>query len=204
MNALPLTQRLEQIVKTRFIHLSQRLIRYLCVAMPPLNLTIRPTTIADVDQILSFIHQKAAFDGFTGTIAATVTTLKQTLFGDRPCAEVVFAEVDRQVVGFILFSQGYSSFLAQPTLWIDDLFVQSHWRRQGIGAALIKHVVHIAHQRQCGRIEWTVATQNPDGIAFYKQQGAQIQEAVRLCRMSAPTIAQLASCAINHSNGHAD
>lgn len=156
------------------------------------SLSIRAATIADLEQILALINQKAAFDGVHDPIAATVVTLQHALFGDRPCAEVALAEVDAIAVGFVLFFQTYSSFLAQPAIWIDDLFVRSNWRRQGIGTALLQHVAQIAQTRNCGRMEWTVATHNPLAIQFYKQQGAQIREEVRLCRVTASTIAGLA------------
>lgn len=159
--------------------------------MQPLKLDVRAATIADLDQILAFIDQKAAFDGFCDSVPATPTALQQTLFCDPPCAEVAFAEINRRAVGFVLFSQMYSSFLAQPTIWIDDLFVQADWRRQGVGTALLKYIAQLAKTRACGRIEWTVATSNGMGIAFYQQQGAQIREQVRLCRMTAETIERL-------------
>ncbi len=157
-----------------------------------LPLQVRAATIADLDQIVAFIQQKADFDGFRDPLVATATTLQQTLFGEFPCAEVGFAAVEQQAVGFVLFSSMYSSFLAQPTLWIDDLFVSATWRRQGIGAALVQYVATLAKARHCGRIEWTVATQNQAAIAFYQQQGAQIREGVRLCRLDADGLDRLA------------
>jgi len=159
--------------------------------MPLSSLRVRAATIADLDQILMFIQQKAAFDGFREPIKVTPTALSQTLFNDPPLAEVAFAEIDANPVGFVLFTQTYSSFLAQPTLWIDDLFVQAQWRRQGSGTALLKYVAGVAQSRGCGRIEWTVATRNQAGILFYKQLGAQIREEVRLCRMTTQTIDRL-------------
>lgn len=155
------------------------------------SLRIRAATIADLEPILAFIQQKAAFDGFHDPLVATTETLKHTLFDKVPCAEVVFAEVNSSPVGFVLFSPMYSSFLAQPTIWIDDLFVQANWRRQGIGAALVQHISQIAKVRNCGRIEWTVATGNDSAIQFYQQQGAQMREEVRLCRMDTHAINRL-------------
>lgn len=156
-----------------------------------LSLQIRTAAIADLDQILAFIQQKAAFDGYQNDLIATAELLRNTLFGEVPCAEVAFAEINGTAIGFVLFAQMYSSFLAQPTLWIDDLFVQAPWRRQGVGTALVRYVAQIAQRRNCGRIEWTVATANDSGIEFYQQQGAQIREEVRLCRMDTHAIDQL-------------
>ncbi|MDX2242587.1 MAG: GNAT family N-acetyltransferase [Leptolyngbyaceae cyanobacterium bins.302] len=155
------------------------------------SIQIRTATIADLEQILAFIQQKADFDGFRDPVIATVDSLSQTLFGEMPGAEVAFAEIDQNAVGFVLFSQMYSSFLAQPTIWIDDLFVQAEWRRQGIGTALLQYIAQIAKRRNCGRIEWTVATRNDSGVQFYQQQGAQIRETVRLCRMNTSAIDEL-------------
>ena len=156
-----------------------------------LSIQVRAATIADLDQILAFIQQKAVFDGYRDALSATAETLQQTLFGEFPYAEVAFAEVNSLPIGFVLFAQMYSSFLAQPTLWIDDLFVQVEWRRQGVGTALLKHLAEIGKTRGCGRIEWTVATHNNAGIQFYRQQGAQIREEVRVCRLDASAIANL-------------
>jgi len=156
-----------------------------------LPIHIRAAAIADLDQILAFLQQKAAFDGDQDALIATAETLMQTLFGEVPCAEVAFAEVNGQAIGFVLFAQMYSSFLAQPTIWIDDLFVQAPWRRQGVGTALVQHVAQIAKRRNCGRIEWTVATVNDSGMEFYRQQGAQIRDEVRLCRMDTHAIDRL-------------
>ncbi len=152
-------------------------------------ITLRAATIADLDQILMLIRQKAEFDGACDRLTATRDTLQQTLFGPHPCAEVVFAEVNATPVGFVLFCPMYSSFLAQPTLWIDDLFVQASWRRQGIGTALLQYVGQVAQARHCGRIEWTVDIHNQSGIEFYQQQGAQIRSEVHLCRIALPTVA---------------
>ncbi|MDX2230815.1 MAG: GNAT family N-acetyltransferase [Leptolyngbyaceae cyanobacterium bins.349] len=154
--------------------------------MPPSLVQIRAATIADLDQILELIHQKAAFDGVREPLPVTSTRLRQTLFSDRPCAEVLLAAVNDRAVGFVLFFPTYSSFLAQPSLWIDDLFVQADWRRQGIGTTLLSAVVNTAKTRNCGRIEWTVATSNATGIEFYQHHGAQIREQVRLCRLPLP------------------
>lgn len=152
--------------------------------MPALTLEIRAATPADLDQILMFINEKAAFDGSPNAVQASREKLAKTLFTPSPSAEVAFAEVEKKIVGFVLFFQTYSSFLAQPTMWMDDLFVQPGMRGQGIGKALITYVAQQAKQRNCGRLEWTVATHNDRAIEFYKSQGAQIQEEVRLCRLS--------------------
>lgn len=159
-----------------------------------MNLKIRVADIQDVELILDLIQQKAEFDGYLAPLAATTDKLRQTLFYDcPPQAHVLLAEVEGIAVGFALYSYTYSSFLAEPGIWLGDLFVQSHMRSQGIGQALIDSLVQIADQNNCGRIEWTVKTDNTPAITFYKKQGAQIMDSIRLCRIDRAGISRLAS-----------
>jgi len=151
--------------------------------MTELDIEIRGATLADLDLLLSFIAQKAEFDGQRSKLKATPENLRCTLFANSPLAQVLFAEANKIAVGFALFYFSYSSFLAKPSLWIDDLFVQPHIRNQGIGTALMQQIFQIAHAKNCGRIEWTVATQNVSAIAFYQKHQAQILERIRVCRV---------------------
>jgi GNAT superfamily N-acetyltransferase len=105
----------------------------------------------------------------------------------------LFAEVAGRAVGFAMFNSSYSSLLTQRCLWLDDLFVQSQFRGFGVGTALLKSLAQIADSTNCGRIEWTVNTRNAPGISFYQKQGARILENIRVCRMDASTIAELAN-----------
>ncbi|HAX77601.1 MAG TPA: GNAT family N-acetyltransferase [Cyanobacteria bacterium UBA11372] len=161
--------------------------------MDKLNLKIRAAEIKDTELILALIQQKAEFDGYLDPLEATADKLRQTLFYDvPPQAHVLLAEVEEIAVGFALYSYRYSSFLAQRCIWLDDLFVQSHMRSKGVGQALIYYLAQIAAQNNCGRIEWTVNTNNAPAISFYKKQGAQIMESIRLCRIDRGEISRLA------------
>lgn len=160
--------------------------------MTKAEITIRQAKIEDIPVILSFILQKAEFDGCAAAVEATAEKLKQTLFGERAIAKVLFAEVEGIAVGFAVFFQTYSSFLAKPSIWLDDLFVLPQLRNKGVGTALLTHLAQIAKEGDCGRIEWTVSVANDRGIAFYKKHGVQIRENTRLCRVDRQTIAQLA------------
>lgn len=151
--------------------------------MTELDIEIRGATLADLDLLLSLIAQKAEFDGQRSKLQATPENFRRTLFANSPLAQVLFAEANKIAVGFALFYFSYSSFLAKPSLWIDDLFVQPHIRDRGIGTALMQQIFQIAHAKNCGRIEWTVATQNVSAIAFYQKHQAQILERIRVCRV---------------------
>lgn len=141
---------------------------------------IRPATVDDVALIHSFLLKKAEFDretgAFTGTIATNHDRIRATLFGERPFARVLLAELDGAARGFALFYFRYSSFSGQPNLWLDDLYVDEGARSRGLGDRLMAAVTHVANEHGCSHLAWTAAVQNPRGIAFYQRLGARIVE----------------------------
>ena len=161
--------------------------------MANLDIKIREAEFTDLELILAFIAQKSEFDRVPHLLEATADKLKQTLFCDCPIVRVLFAEVAEKAVGFAMFYVSYSSLLAQPCLWLDDLFVQAHFRGVGVGTALLKSLAQIAESTNCGRIEWTVNTGNAPGISFYQKQGARLLENIRVCRIDGDAINLLAS-----------
>ena len=136
------------------------------------ELQIRSATSADLPVILSFIRKLADYEQLTHEVAPTEELLRGTLFGDRPAAEVAIAHFRREPVGFVLFFQNYSTFLGRPGIYIDDLFIDEPFRRRGFGTALLRHVAHLAEQRECGRLEWSVLQWNEPAIRFYQKLGA--------------------------------
>lgn len=148
-----------------------------------MEIRIRFAGVSDLPLVLRFIRQKAKFDGYPAAVEASAVALKQALLSDTPLLQVLLAEVEDEAVGFATVFRTYSTFLARSGLWLDDLYVRPHLRGCGVGTALMRQVVSIAHQQHCKRIEWTVATKNVLGIEFYRQQGAEIRENVRLCRL---------------------
>lgn len=153
---------------------------------------IREATRQDTALILGFIRKKAEFDGVPHWVEATEDKLTAELFGPRPVAFVLFAELDDQVVGFAIYFLTFSSFLARPGIWLDDLFVEEGSRGQGAGKALLTHLGKLADQRGYGRIEWVTAADNAKGLAFYQRNGARVQETVRVLRLDRDAISQLA------------
>ena len=159
--------------------------------MEPTEITVRSATAEDVALILSFIRKLAEFDGSPESVEATPEKLRETLFADTPPAGVLIAERAGSPVGFASYFQTYSTWLARPGIWLDDLYVDECARGQGIGSALIQHLASLAKERGCGRLEWTVQHDNPRAIAFYEKQGARVSERARLCRMTRTAILQV-------------
>lgn len=139
---------------------------------PPPGFLIRPATVTDTATLLGFIRALAEYERLLHEVVATEENLRATLFGTTPRAEVVLAEWDGQPVGFALFFHNYSTFLAQPGIHLEDLFVRPEFRGRGFGKALLLHVGRLAQQRGCGRYEWSVLDWNEPSIRFYQSLGA--------------------------------
>jgi GNAT superfamily N-acetyltransferase len=155
-------------------------------------ITIRPAAPADAALVLSFLRKKAAFDGVPDAVQATAEGLQRILFAELPLAHVAFAEIEGRAVGFAWYFYTFSSFLAQPAIWLDDLYVDADRRGRGAGRALLTHLARLAQDRGCGRVEWTAGVRNERGLAFYRKCGASVRDSVRLCRLDAAAIERLA------------
>ena len=137
---------------------------------------------------MELIRLKAEFDGCPESVQATPEKLENDFFGQKPLAFVLLAEIDQNPVGFATYHFTYSSFLAKPGIWLDDLYIKAEHRSNGIGEKLIQHLCEIAQLKGCGRIDWTVAANNERGIKFYHKIGAKIIQKVRLCRLDSKAI----------------
>jgi GNAT superfamily N-acetyltransferase len=133
---------------------------------------IRSATREDVPVILDLIKQLAEYERLSHKVTATEQQLCDTLFGERPSAEVLLASLDAEVVGLAIFFTNYSTFLAKPGIYLEDLFVKPHARGKGIGKALLAHLAKIAVGRDCGRMDWSVLDWNQPSIRFYEILGA--------------------------------
>ena len=152
---------------------------------------IEPATEADVPLILRLITALAEYERLGHQLVATEDALRDTLFGEKPAAEVVIAYVDDVPAGFALWFHNYSTFLARPGLYLEDLFVLPEWRGYGIGRQLLSHLASIAVARGCGRMEWAVLDWNESAIGFYRKLGATVLEDWRICRLVGDTLAAL-------------
>jgi GNAT superfamily N-acetyltransferase len=126
----------------------------------------------DIPVILDLIRGLAEYERLLHVVEADEDRLRRTLFGDRPSAEVWLAFDGDECVGFAVFFTNYSTFLAKPGLYLEDVFVKPHARRKGIGLALLKKLAAIARERDYGRMEWSVLNWNEPALNFYKKLGA--------------------------------
>ncbi len=153
---------------------------------------MRPATVADAALILGFVKKLADYEKLAHEVVATETTLRATLFGTKPYAEVVLAEYEGEPAGFALFFHNYSTFLAKPGLYLEDLFVEPALRGRGIGKALLIHLAKLAKARGCGRFEWWVLDWNEPAIKFYESLGAVAMKEWTVYRETGDALAALA------------
>ncbi len=146
-------------------------------------LLIRPATLTDVPVLLDLIQALADYEKLSHLVTATPENLAAHLFGDRSFAEALIAEFSGLAVGYALFFHNYSTFLAQPGMYLEDLFVLPDYRRKGIGKAMFSYLAQIASERNCGRLEWSVLDWNQSAIAFYESLGADVLPDWRICRL---------------------
>lgn len=160
--------------------------------MSTATLDIRNATSDDVPTILGLIRELAEFERLSHEVVATEDTLRSTLFDERPGAEVVIGRVGDEVVGFALFFQNYSTFLARPGLYLEDLYVRPKFRGQGHGELLLRHLARLCVERNYGRLEWAVLDWNHRAVDFYKALGASPMNDWTVFRVTGDSLAKLA------------
>ena len=154
---------------------------------------LRRAVRADVPEILRLIKALAEYEKLAQDVVATEAALAATLFGESPAAEVLLAEEQGRAVGFALFFQNYSTFLARPGIYLEDLFVEPQARGKGIGKALLRAVARLAVERGCGRFEWAVLDWNDPAIGFYKSLGARPMDDWTVMRVTGEALRRLGS-----------
>jgi len=154
---------------------------------------IRFATSDDCKLILGFIHKLAKYEKLADEVSATELQLRKTLFGKKPSAEVLLGFEDDQAVAIALFFHNYSTFLAKPGIYLEDLYVDEAKRGNGYGKRLLQELARLAIERGCGRLEWSVLDWNIPAINFYKKLGAQFMDGWIVNRLSGDALKQMAS-----------
>jgi GNAT superfamily N-acetyltransferase len=138
-----------------------------------MTLRIRPSELEDVSLIAELIRVLARYERLEHDVVMTEEKLTDGLFGERRYAETLIAENDGEPVAFALFFHTFSTFLAQPGIYLEDLYVVPERRGGGIGRALLERLAQLAVDRGCGRLEWAVLDWNKDAIGVYERRGAK-------------------------------
>jgi GNAT superfamily N-acetyltransferase len=156
-----------------------------------MSVVIRQAELSDVPVIADLIRGLARFEKLEDEVTMTDELLAKNLFGPRPYAETLIAEDRGSPVGFALFFHNFSTFLAKPGIYLEDLFVVPEQRGHGIGRALLQRLAQIAVERECGRLEWAVLDWNRDAIVFYERLGAKPNSEWTVYRLTGEALTSL-------------
>lgn len=147
-------------------------------------LTVRLAGPTDGPAFVGLVRALSAFEQLPGPDEAAAARLLEDAFGARRRFELHVAELDGDVVAYAVTFPTYSTFLARPTLFLEDLFVHPRARRKGVARALMARLTERARELGCGRFEWMVLDWNTDAQTFYDGLGAERLGTWRLCRVT--------------------
>lgn len=166
---------------------------------------LRAAVKSDVPLILELIRALAEFEKLQHEVVATEFALEAQLFGAKPSAEVLICELSDDETGkqnetasawtgagFALFFTSFSTFLAKPGIYLEDLFIKPEFRSHGLGQKMLQALAQIALERDCGRLEWSVLDWNVRARKFYEDLGAKPMEEWTVHRVTGPALKTLA------------
>jgi GNAT superfamily N-acetyltransferase len=155
--------------------------------------SLRPARAADLPDVLALIRALADFEKLPGPDAAAERRLQDDFAATPPRFRLLVAERDGALIGYALYFYAYSTFLARPTLYLEDLFVQPDHRSHGVGREFLVELARVAVAEGCGRFEWTVLDWNVRAQSFYRSLGANLKPEWHLCRVDGEALRALAS-----------
>jgi len=156
-------------------------------------LDIRKAEKNDSSLILDFIRLLAKYEHLENEVIATTEQLEKTIFLKDSSIEVFFAYEGKTPVGFMLIFQNYSTFLAQPGIYLEDLYVKEAYRGKGYGKKMLQFLARLAVERNCGRLEWAVLDWNKPAIDFYQSIGAKLMNSWIINRLTGADLKKLAN-----------
>jgi GNAT superfamily N-acetyltransferase len=159
----------------------------------PGEVRVRAATPDDVEQIHAFIVELAVYEREPDGVTGTPQMLADALFGPRPSAEALIAELDGAAVGFAVFHGTFSTWECLPGIWLEDLFIPERHRRAGAGRALLASLAALALERGCPRLEWVALDWNELALGFYERVGAERLSDWELHRLTGDALRRVAA-----------
>jgi ribosomal protein S18 acetylase RimI-like enzyme len=156
------------------------------------SVRIRDARPGDVPRIYAWIVELATYERAPVQVTGTEALLAEALFGSRPTAEALIAEIDADPAGFALFHGTFSTWECRPGVWLEDLYVPPERRRYGVGRALLRHLAALTVERGGTRLEWVVLEWNAPAIAFYESLGVTVLGDWQLHRLDGSALHRVA------------
>ncbi len=157
------------------------------------QVTIRAAAARDLPAVVGLVRALADFEKLPGPDEAAARRLTDDFAQQR--FSLLVAEAGGSVIGYALYFFTYSTFLARPSLYLEDLFVHPGARGRGIGERFMRTLAAEAVRRGCGRFEWTVLDWNVEAQRFYERLGAEVLPSWWTCRLTGDALTKLAASA---------
>lgn len=167
--------------------------------MSPGKIEVRAATVADLGLLFDAVKGLAEYERAPDAVVGTPTMLSEALFGERPVAEAVIAELDGKPAGSAVFFTTFSTWTCSPGMWLEDIYVFEPFRRRaapgqpGVGETLLRHLAGLAVARGYERLEWTALDWNEPALSFYRKHGAKIQDEWITHRLDGDALAAVAA-----------
>ena len=152
------------------------------------KITVRTATIDDASLLLKFILELAIYEKAEHEVLATIETIESSMFNESSHVHGLICELDGVAIGSAIYFYNYSTWLAKPGLYLEDLYVSPAYRGKGAGVKLLKSLAKIALKNNCGRFEWSCLDWNTPSRDFYQSLGAKAQEEWVSYRMDGQTL----------------
>jgi GNAT superfamily N-acetyltransferase len=149
-----------------------------------MNFNIRKARKSDSDEIIRLIRELAYFEKLVPPDDNDSKRLLKDAFSKIPRFKILVAESGDELVGYAFYFFTYSTFLAKPTLYLEDIYISEKYRSKGLGKDLFLELKSIARKEKCGRMEWIVLDWNKNAISFYEKLGAKVLEDWKFSRLT--------------------
>jgi GNAT superfamily N-acetyltransferase len=136
-------------------------------------LTIKKVTAENFDDFLGLINKLAEYEKLAPPTLDAQKRLQADCLSDKPKYHAFIGKLGKDSVGYIIYFFTYSSFLALPTLFLEDIFVLDKYRKHGVGKQMFDYLKSVAKKEGCGRIEFTVLKWNKLAQGFYEKNKAK-------------------------------
>lgn len=156
-------------------------------------LTIRKAQKKDAELIVQYIRELAEFEKLSHECEANPELIRKWLFGATARAECLLVEWEMAPAGFAVYSYNFSTFLAKPGIYAEDVFVRPEFRRKGIARRIFQHLAQKALTQGYGRLEWRVLDWNKEALTFYESMGATAMSEWTVERISGDALLKLAA-----------
>ena len=149
-----------------------------------MKFNIRKARKSDSDEIIRLIRELAYFEKLVPPDDNDSKRLLKDAFSKNPRFKILVAEYKEELVGYAFYFFTYSTFLARPTLYLEDIYISEKYRSKGLGKDLFLELKSIAQKEKCGRMEWIVLNWNKNAISFYEKLGAKVLEDWKFSRLT--------------------